>query len=144
MNEVSFPPIDITRHWETLTDHLVEIVEAIPDGLMNWSPSPNQWNYRGVLLHIAGARHHWLANVIRDGEATPDLFRQGQTRDGMIAQLQLSWERLARFLSSPLEARGYLRAPDRRFRARLLRRPLEVRRPLHRLPPAGARCASQS
>jgi|CXWL01.1.fsa_nt_gi uncharacterized damage-inducible protein DinB len=101
VNEAGPPPLHITSNWATLTDHLIEIVDAIPDDKMNWSPSQAQWNFRGTFLHIAGARHHWLANVIHDGEATPDLFGQGQTKDGLKEQLRLSWERLERFLRSP-------------------------------------------
>jgi uncharacterized damage-inducible protein DinB len=111
MNEASPPPLDITPHWATLTDHLIEVVDAIPDDKMNWSPSPGQWNFRGILLHIAGARHHWLANVIQDGEPTPDLFGQGQTRAGLSKQLRLSWERLARFVSSPAKLAAIYEPP---------------------------------
>lgn len=96
-----FAPVDAGPHWARLNDHLIELIDAIPEGQLDWSPTPEQWNFRGILLHIAGARHHWLANAVRDGEDTPDMMAGGKTVDGLKEQLRLSWERLARFLSDP-------------------------------------------
>lgn len=43
----TYPPLDITTYWADLTDHLIELVDLVPDGKMNWSPSPEVWNFRG-------------------------------------------------------------------------------------------------
>ncbi len=101
MAEPTYPPLQITKHWADLTDHLIEIVEAIPEDKLNWSPSPELWNFKGILFHIMGARHGWLADTIRDGEGMPDYIHLGQTKEGLKEQLRLSWERMARFLSDP-------------------------------------------
>ena len=99
MAAASYPPLDLTRSWSDLTQHLIELVDVVPEGKMNWSPSPEVWNFRGLFLHIAGARHHWLQNAVHDGEQSPDIVRQGQTADGLKTVLRESWERMLRFLS---------------------------------------------
>jgi len=97
----AYPPLDITQYWSSLNEHLLQLVDVIPDDQMNWSPKRELWNFRGILLHVAAGRHGWLANTVKDGAATPDVLRLGQTRDGMKEQLGLSWARLERFLSDP-------------------------------------------
>jgi uncharacterized damage-inducible protein DinB len=109
----SYPPLAITEYWSRLNDNLVELVDCIPDDRFEWSPAPQLWNLRGVLLHIAGARHRWMEKAVRDGESTPDLLREGQTRDGLKTQLRLSWQRLERFLQDPDKlSREYPSADD--------------------------------
>jgi uncharacterized damage-inducible protein DinB len=95
----TFAAVNVGPHWARLNDHLIELVNCIPDDKLEWSPRPEQWNARGMLLHIVGARHHWLENAVHDGEETPDILAGGKTKDGVQEQLRLSWERLARFLS---------------------------------------------
>ena len=97
----TYPSLNITPHWADLNDHLIELVDLIPDGKMDWSPSPEQWNFRGILLHTVGGRLGWLANTVGDGEPMPDYMKKGQTTDGLKELLRESWERMARFLSDP-------------------------------------------
>jgi len=99
MTATSYPPLNVTQYWADLTDHLVELVDLVPEGKMNWSPSPDVWNFRGYFLHIAAARYHWLENAIHDGEGWPDYLQQGQTNEGLKTVLRESWERTLRFLS---------------------------------------------
>jgi uncharacterized damage-inducible protein DinB len=99
MNAEDRPLLRITEYWQDLTQHLIELVDLVPEGRMNWSPSPEVWNFRGLFLHIAGARHHWLQNAVQDGEESPDIVRRGQTPEGLKDVLRESWERMLRFLS---------------------------------------------
>ena len=96
-----YPPLDISVYYAKVTDHLIALVDCIPDDKLNWSPKPELWNFRGILCHVAFSRHGWLGNTVRDGEPTPDVLREGQTRDGLKEQLRLSGERLQRFLADP-------------------------------------------
>ncbi len=95
----TFPPLDITPVWLRLNEQLITLVDIIPDGQMNWSPKPELWNFRGILIHISNARHNWLNGVVNDGEPTPDVLREGQTKGGLKEQLRASWGRMERFLS---------------------------------------------
>ena len=109
----SYPPLEITTYWASLNDSLIDLVDAIPEDRMDWSPSPDLWNFRGILLHIMGARHRWMDKAVQDGEPTPDYFPEGQSRDGLKNHLRLSWERLERFLASTQAlAKNYPSADD--------------------------------
>ena len=101
MSETTYPPLDISSEYVRVTDHLIALVDCIPDDKLDWSPKPELWNFKGILLHVATARHGWLGFDVKDGEATPDVLREGQTREGLKEQLRLSGERLKRFLSDP-------------------------------------------
>jgi uncharacterized damage-inducible protein DinB len=95
-----FPPLDITRYWAPLNEHLIALVDLIPDDKLNWSPKPELYNFKGILIHVAGARNSWMARDVQDGETTPDVLREGQTKGGLKEQLRLSWARMERFLGS--------------------------------------------
>jgi uncharacterized damage-inducible protein DinB len=99
MSNQPFPALDIIPYWARLNDELVALVDLVPDDKLDWSPKRELWNFRGILIHICGARHNWMARDVKDGEPTPDYLRVGQTKDGMKEQLRLSWERLQRFLA---------------------------------------------
>jgi uncharacterized damage-inducible protein DinB len=92
------PALDIARYWAPLNEQLIDLVELIPDEQMDFSPKPGLHNFRGVLIHIAMSRHGWMGGT-GDGEASPDVLRAGQTRDGLKEQLRTSWARVERFLS---------------------------------------------
>ncbi len=94
----SFPPLHLSDFWAGITDHLVEIVDHVSDDQLDWAPDAKSWSMRVLLVHIMGARHHWLANAVKDGEPTPDFVNPSRTKDGLKEQLRLSWERLTRFV----------------------------------------------
>ena len=96
---MTFPPLAITRYWAPLNGQLIELVELIPDDKLEWSPKPELYNFKGILIHISSARHTWLTRDVKDGEMSPDVLREGQTKEGLKEQLRLSWARMERFLS---------------------------------------------
>lgn len=95
-----FPPLAITSYWLPLNEQLVALVDLIPDDKLNWSPKRELYNFKGVLIHICSARHTWLTRDVQDGETSPDVLREGQTKDGLKDQLRLSWARMERFLGN--------------------------------------------
>ncbi len=101
MTDRSYPPLDIVPNWSRLNDGLIKLVDYVPDDKLDWSPKPELWNFRGILIHIPMARYNWLGRDIKDGEPTPDVLREAQTKDGMRRHLRSSWERLQRFLADP-------------------------------------------
>jgi uncharacterized damage-inducible protein DinB len=96
----TFPPLDITRYWAPLNGQLIELIDLIPDDKLDWSPKPELYNFKGILIHISSARHTWMARDVKDGEASPNVLREGQSKEGLKQQLQLSWGRIERFLGS--------------------------------------------
>ena len=93
--------LDIVPYWGRMNDTIIQLVDYIPGDKLNWSPKPELWNFKGILLHVVMVRHNWLANRVKDGAPTPDTLHEGQTREGMKEQLRLSWRRLERFLRDP-------------------------------------------
>ena len=71
---MSYPPLDITPVWARFNESLIALVDRIPDDQMNWSPKPELWNFRGILLHIADARDNWMRDQIKDGEEPPNVW----------------------------------------------------------------------
>jgi len=99
MSEQVYPSLDVVPFWSRLNDQLITLLDVIPDDKLDWSPKPELWNFRGILIHINNSRHNWLNSVVKDGQPTPDVLREGQTRDGLREQFRASWQRLERFLS---------------------------------------------
>ncbi len=100
MTASAFASLDIVPMWARLNDGIVRLVDYIPDDKLNWSPKPELWNFKGILVHLCGARHGWLADAVRDGAQSPDVIREAQTKEGIKRHLDLSWKRLERFLSN--------------------------------------------
>lgn len=69
----SHPYIDITPHWASVQADIVRIIDLVPDDKMNWSPKPELWNFRGILIHIADARDIWMTRTVQDGEPYPNI-----------------------------------------------------------------------
>ena len=97
--DAHFAPLDITPIWARINDELIELVDLLPEDKPDWSPKPELWNARGILLHIVLGRHGMMTFVINDGEPMPAAPAEGQTRDGLKEQLRASWSRMAPFLS---------------------------------------------
>src|SRR3990172_1178339 len=104
----TFPLIDIVPTWARLNDELIALVDYVPEDQMNWSPRPQLWNFRGILLHVAGARDHWIGGVVQDGDPAPSVYESTRTKAEIQREFRRSWERVTRFLADPanLEA-GY-------------------------------------
>jgi uncharacterized damage-inducible protein DinB len=96
---VSYALLDIAPTWERMNGTIIELVDAIPEDKLNWSPKPELWNFKGVLIHLIGVRHSWLERDVKDGESSPNVIVEAQTKEGLKRHLELSWERVARFLS---------------------------------------------
>lgn len=93
--------LQIENYYAHVPTSFLALLDCIPEDKLDWSPAPQQWSLKGLLLHVAMAHHNWLATVIHDGEETPDVLRAGQTKTGLRNQLRLSSERLQRFLADP-------------------------------------------
>ncbi len=98
---MNYPALAITEHWSRLNDGLIRLVDYVPDEQMDWSPKPELWNFRGILVHVARARHIWMTRDVHDGEPSPDVLGEALTKEGIKRHLQISWDRVHRFLSDP-------------------------------------------
>ena len=92
--------LDIVPTWSHFNDELIKLVEYVPDDQINWSPKPELWNFRGILLHTASARNNWLANTVKDGIEAPDVYRTVRSRSEIQESFRTTWARLERFLSN--------------------------------------------
>ena len=101
MTDSPYPPVNILQHWADINDHLIEIVDQLQDEQLDWSPSEEQWNFRGIILHIIGSREGWFAPSDFAGEKFVDVIQGGQTKKGLKEQLRFSWERLSANLRDP-------------------------------------------
>lgn len=99
MSDAAFPRIDVTPTWARLNEELVTLVDLVPDDKMDWSPKPELWNFRGILLHVASARDLWLRRDVQDGLEAPDVTTTVRTKPEIQQALRRTWERLAVFLS---------------------------------------------
>ena len=93
-----FAPLAITPIWALVNDDLIELVDLISDDQLNWSPRPDLWNSKGILLHVVFGRHGMMGSAIQDGKEMPNVLALGQTREGLKEQLRLSWQRMEPFL----------------------------------------------
>ena len=103
MTNATRAALDIAPYWARLNEGMVRLVDYIPDDKLNWSPKPELWNFKGTLIHVIAVRHAWLENDVKDGEESPDVIHDAQTKDGIKRHLKLSWERVERFLSNPAQ-----------------------------------------
>ena len=100
MSERAYPRLDIVRHWSTMNDHLIELVDLIPDDKLEWSLREGEWGFQRVLQHLVLARCHGPIMDGRDEGAELSAAVAGtQTKDGIKGQLRHSWEIVAEFLS---------------------------------------------
>jgi uncharacterized damage-inducible protein DinB len=93
-----FQPIEVGQHWADLNEHLVALLDLVPEDRLDEAPE-GEWGVRAVAAHIIGGRDHWLANSL-GREA-----RESSSRDATIPALQdalrASWGRTASFLADP-------------------------------------------
>lgn len=95
---MAYAPLEITQAWSSVNDHLIELLDQIPEDKLDWSPKPELWNFKGLFLHICIGRHGMMQGVIKDGIESPNVLVEGQTKDGLRKLLAASWERMEPFL----------------------------------------------
>ena len=78
---MTYQPLEIAEYWGRLNDGIIRLVDYIPDDKINWSPKPELWNFRGILIHIAGARDGWMAGTVRDGDPSPNTYATAHSKE---------------------------------------------------------------
>jgi uncharacterized damage-inducible protein DinB len=94
------PPLAITPHWATVQRDIARIIDLVPDDRIDWSPKPELWNFRGILIHVSDARDIWMSRDVKDGEEYPNIWTTARTKDDLKRELERSWARLNRFLAN--------------------------------------------
>jgi uncharacterized damage-inducible protein DinB len=90
--------IDLAPTWARFNEELIRLVDYVPEDKINWSPKPELWNFRGILLHIAGARDGWLEGM-GDGIEAPNVYQTVRSTDEIKAAFARTWDRLAATLA---------------------------------------------
>jgi len=101
MVDQTFPALRISPYWDSVQEHLLRIIDLVPEERWNWSPKQDLWNFRGILLHVADARDGWLADGshgVQDGEPYPNIWLTTRTPDDLRREMVRTYERLGRFL----------------------------------------------
>src|SRR3990172_2466820 len=107
MTAATYAPLEIAPMWARINDELIELVDLVPDDKLGWSPEPQLWNFKGILLHVVIGRGI-IAALVPDGKPVQDALERGQTKEGLRELLRLSWESMAPFLcDAELLAREY-------------------------------------
>jgi uncharacterized damage-inducible protein DinB len=87
--------LDIVPIWERLNRQLIELVEEVPDEHIDWSPKPELWSFRRILVHLCEAREQWMTRAISDGE--PNYVGQRALSKPEIRDaLRDTWQRVER------------------------------------------------
>ncbi|MEX0750575.1 MAG: DinB family protein [Dehalococcoidia bacterium] len=100
MQKPNVPPLAITPYWASVQDDLLRIVDLMPAGKMNWTPSDELWNSRGILIHVSDARDSWMAGDVKDGDPYPNIWTTARTRDDLKRELVRTFDRVQRFLAN--------------------------------------------
>ena len=95
----TYPRVNISPHWATMNANLIDIVDLIPEGKLDWSPAPAEWSIRVILVHIVLARHHHVTGEGAPPDYMASVIQDARTKDGLQKHLATSWEMLDRFLS---------------------------------------------
>lgn len=99
------PGLDILPIWARLNDGLIRLVDDVPDDRLDWSPSPQLFTFRRILLHIADARDIWLTRM-NDGVEAPPIDAATATRAQIRQAYRRTWERVEAVLRDPAKLGG--------------------------------------
>jgi uncharacterized damage-inducible protein DinB len=95
-----YPPLAITPHWATVQRDIAHIIDLVPDDKIDWSPKPELWNFRGILIHVSDARDIWMSRDVKDGEPYPNIWTTARTKADLKRELERTWARINRFLAN--------------------------------------------
>lgn len=101
MADKALQGLDLVPVWARFNESLIRLIDYVPEDQINWSPKPELWNFRGILIHIASARDQWLQYTVKDGVDAPDVWRTVRTKAEVQAAYARTWDRLAAFLRDP-------------------------------------------
>jgi uncharacterized damage-inducible protein DinB len=101
MTTSMFQSLDIVPQWARMNETMTHLVDCIPDEKLNWSPKPELWNFKGILIHICGVRHGWVSGARSGDPQWQEIISEAQTKEGIKRHLALSWDAVAGFVSSP-------------------------------------------
>lgn len=94
----TYARLDLGPAWARFNEGLVRLVDYVPEDKLNWSPKPELWNFRGILLHIAAAREGWLGGLVRlDGEPF-DVWGTVRTKEQIKDAYTRTWRKAGSFL----------------------------------------------
>jgi hypothetical protein len=94
----TYPPLNITPHWEVMNSNLIEIIGLIPEDKLDWSPAPGEWSIRLIVIHIIMARYFGPLAEGAPPDFGPRVIESAKTRQGIQDELAASWANLERFL----------------------------------------------
>jgi uncharacterized damage-inducible protein DinB len=100
MADKTFPPLNISPHWQSVQDTLLQIIDLLPEEKLNFTPRADLWNSKGILIHISDARDQWLTRDVQDGEPYLNVWTRVKTKADLRSELERSFARLQRFLSN--------------------------------------------
>jgi uncharacterized damage-inducible protein DinB len=100
MTDATSPRLDLTPHWQSVQDTILQVVDLIPEDMHNFTPKDNLWNSKGILIHIAATRDGWLTHTVGDGGPDTNLWTTVKSTDDIKRELSRTWERLQRFLGN--------------------------------------------
>ena len=103
LTDAPYLSLDIGQYLQSLQNQLLLIVDLIPDDKLNWTPKHDLWNARGILIHMSDVRDRWLANGVQDGEPYPNVWQTARTKDDLKRELDRTYQRLTRFLTSAVQ-----------------------------------------
>jgi uncharacterized damage-inducible protein DinB len=109
MSDSNLPRVDILPHWATVHEHLLHIVDIIPEDKLNWTPKAELWNSRGILIHVADARDGWMggeSHGVVDGGGHPNIWLTARTKADIRREMERTFERVMRFMRDPQKLDG--------------------------------------
>lgn len=98
MTDSQFARLDVVPTWARFNDELIRLVDYVPDDKLNWSPKPELWNVRRILLHMASARDTRMTRDVKDGVEAPDVWQTVRTKQEIQQALRRTWACLEAFL----------------------------------------------
>jgi uncharacterized damage-inducible protein DinB len=99
MSNDGFARLDIVPVWARFNGDLIRLVDYVPDDKLNWSPKPDLWNFRGILLHTAFVRFNWMSLDRPEGaQLASQVIQQVRTKADIQDAYRRSWDYLGPFL----------------------------------------------
>ena len=95
-----YPRLDFAPHWKAMNENLIDLIDLVPEGKLDWSPEPAEWSIKLITVHIILARwHHIIAPQPDGAQVAQEVIANCRTKEGLKHQLHLSWDVLEAFLS---------------------------------------------